>query len=154
MTIDDLTRTTGEWLRGTGAMSDVVISSRIRLARNVEGYPFLSTANVTQRTEIYRSITEAISCDPASDSALLVDVNAADQRGNTPLHDAARLGYNTIVQFLADEGADVNAKNTRGQTPLSLAEAQQPLTGNYNDNDHAITADLLRQLGARHEPDQ
>ena len=82
-----------------------------------------------------------------------VDVDAADQRGNTPLHDAARLGYNTIVQFLADEGADVNAKNTRGQTPLSLAEAQQPLTGNYNDNDHAITADLLRRLGARNEPD-
>ena len=79
------------------------------------------------------------------------DVNAADQRGDTPLHDAARLGYNTIVQFLADQGADVNAKNTREQTPLSLVKGRQPLTGNYNDNDHASTADLLRRLGARDE---
>jgi len=82
------------------------------------------------------------------------DLNAADFRGDTPLHDAARLGYNTIVQFLVDEGADVNAKNGREQTPLSLAEARQPLTGNYNDNDHKTTADLLRRLGARDEANQ
>ena len=83
-----------------------------------------------------------------------VDVNAPDQRGDTPLHDAARLGYNTIIQLLTDQGADVNAKNTREQTPLSLAEASQPLTGNYNDNDHQSTADLLRRLGAKDEADQ
>ena len=80
-----------------------------------------------------------------------VDVNAPNQRGDTPLHDAARLGYNTIIQLLADQGADVNAKNKREQTPLSLAEARQPLTGNYNDNDHQSTADLLRRLGAKDE---
>ena len=44
-----------------------------------------------------------------------VDVNAPDQRGDTPLHDAARLGYNTIIQLLTDQGADVNAKNTRSR---------------------------------------
>ncbi|TDI24476.1 MAG: hypothetical protein E2P06_07045 [Acidobacteria bacterium] len=82
-----------------------------------------------------------------------VDVNAANHRGDTPLHDAARLGYNSIIQLLADHGADVNVQNTREQTPLSLAEARQPLTGNYNDNDHTSTADLLRRLGAQDEPD-
>ena len=49
------------------------------------------------------------------------DVNAADQRGDTPLHDAARLGYNTIIQFLADQGADVNAKNEREQEATSTS---------------------------------
>ena len=83
-----------------------------------------------------------------------VDVNAANQSGDTPLHDAARLGYNTIIQLLADQGADVNAKNKREQTPLSLAEARQPLTGNYNDNDHQSTADLLRRLGAKDKTDR
>ena len=82
------------------------------------------------------------------------DVNAANLRGDTPLHDAARLGYNRIIQFLADHGADVNARNGREQTPLSLAEARQPSTGNYNENDHASTAGLLRRLGARDEPDR
>ena len=31
--------TVGEWLRGTGPDADIVISSRIRMARNVVGYP-------------------------------------------------------------------------------------------------------------------
>ncbi len=29
-----------EWLRGTGPESDIVLSSRIRLARNIAGYSF------------------------------------------------------------------------------------------------------------------
>ena len=29
----------GEWLRGSGSDADIVISSRIRLARNVVGFP-------------------------------------------------------------------------------------------------------------------
>ena len=43
MKLSDLTNQAGEWLRGSGPMSEVVISSRIRLARNIVGYPFLST---------------------------------------------------------------------------------------------------------------
>ena len=35
MEIDDLTRRTGQWLHGGGPHGDVVISSRIRLARNI-----------------------------------------------------------------------------------------------------------------------
>ena len=100
-------------------------------------------------------LDEQLSLDAARLALELgVDVNAANERGDTPLHDAARLGYNSIVQLLTDQGADVNAKNKREQTPLSLAESSQPLTGNYNENDHTSTADLLRRLGAQDEPDQ
>src|SRR6266704_6227694 len=42
MKLSDLTNHAGEWLRGSGPMSEIVISSRIRLARNVAGFPFLS----------------------------------------------------------------------------------------------------------------
>ena len=44
MKLSDLTQQAGEWLRGSGPMSDIVISSRIRLARNVEGYAFTGRA--------------------------------------------------------------------------------------------------------------
>ncbi len=52
MIVDDLAKQSGEWLRGVGPMSDIVISSRIRLARNVAGYPFLSKATEEQRGEL------------------------------------------------------------------------------------------------------
>jgi len=59
MNVDDLTRNAGAWLSG-GPMSDVVISSRIRLARNVAGYPFLSRATETQRIEIEETLCEQV----------------------------------------------------------------------------------------------
>ena len=52
MTINELVGKSGEWLRGSGPMSDIVISSRVRLARNVAGYPFLSKASPEQREEL------------------------------------------------------------------------------------------------------
>jgi protein arginine kinase len=50
--LDDLTHTSGEWLRGTGPEADIVISSRIRLARNLAQFPFLSRADDSVRSEV------------------------------------------------------------------------------------------------------
>lgn len=40
MQLNDLLNHTSEWLKGSGPNSDIVISSRIRLARNLMKYPF------------------------------------------------------------------------------------------------------------------
>ena len=78
MTLDDLAQLTGEWLRGVGPMSDVVISSRVRLARNLADYPFLATAGDHERAEIYRTLAERIAATPGGTDALLVDVETTD----------------------------------------------------------------------------
>jgi protein arginine kinase len=52
MNLTELTTRIGEWLRGEGPMSEIVISSRIRLARNLCGYPFLSKASEATRREL------------------------------------------------------------------------------------------------------
>ena len=44
MDLDNLTHSSGEWLRGTGPDSDIVISTRIRLARNLAQFPFPNRA--------------------------------------------------------------------------------------------------------------
>jgi protein arginine kinase len=41
-----------EWLRGEGESSDVVMSSRVRLARNLAGMPFANKATRGQRQEV------------------------------------------------------------------------------------------------------
>jgi protein arginine kinase len=50
--LDALSRTSGEWLRGTGPEADIVVSSRIRLARNLAQFPFISRADDATRGEI------------------------------------------------------------------------------------------------------
>lgn len=49
-----------EWLRGEGHCSDVVLSSRVRLARNLMGYPFTSKAKPAQLQEILDRCRDAI----------------------------------------------------------------------------------------------
>lgn len=61
MDLDDLKGTSGEWLRGTGPESDIVVSSRIRLARNVADYPFPSRTHESTQREIESLLKEQIS---------------------------------------------------------------------------------------------
>src|SRR5688572_22274571 len=60
MNLTELTRTSGEWLRGTGPESDIVISSRVRLARNLADFPFSSRASSQEKAEIAASLRSAM----------------------------------------------------------------------------------------------
>jgi protein arginine kinase len=60
MNLDSLTHTSGEWLRGTGPESDIVISSRIRLARNLAAFPFTSRANAHQKGELETMVRDRL----------------------------------------------------------------------------------------------
>ena len=65
MTLREITQHAGEWLRGTGPSGEVVLSSRVRLARNLAGYPFVNRANRRQRRDIiercrYESVSERL----------------------------------------------------------------------------------------------
>src|SRR6059058_2367553 len=60
MNPDSLTHTSGEWLRGSGPESDIVISSRIRLARNLAAFPFTNRASSYQKAEIEAMLRDRI----------------------------------------------------------------------------------------------
>lgn len=59
MKLDDLLRQDSEWLKGTGPNSDIVMSSRTRLARNLEKFAFSHWANKKQLGEILEIVKEA-----------------------------------------------------------------------------------------------
>jgi protein arginine kinase len=72
-----------DWLRGLGADSDVVVSSRVRLARNIAGYPFLSKASRPQRAEILDLCRERLLTCGIAQQMLWVDVHQAPQLDRT-----------------------------------------------------------------------
>ena len=83
MKIDDLLSNTSEWLRGTGADSEIVISSRIRLARNFPGLPFPHWANKEQEQEIAETARSAILNAPQLKDAtffMLTDLDNLDRQ--------------------------------------------------------------------------
>jgi ankyrin repeat protein len=82
------------------------------------------------------------------------DVDAVNKAGDTALHSAASLGFDTVVQLLADKGADINVKNKRGLTPLAaLSGRGRGRAAAASDEyvapaTHPSTVALLRKLGA------
>ena len=101
------------------------------------------------------------------------DVDAVDRAGDTALHIAAKKKSPSLVELLADSGAQFSLANHRGETPLTLAltdfcgygpgrtavvcgekgfgsyavEGYRPLAALVADD--SSTADMLRQLGAK-----
>lgn len=78
MKLDDLVHLPGEWLRTGGPMSDVVISTRIRLARNLAGHNFLSRTTPDQRRAVERALFEAISASNFGKNTFYVDIDKSD----------------------------------------------------------------------------
>jgi protein arginine kinase len=72
--LNDLAKSSGEWLRGGGPEADIVISSRIRLARNLAEFPFITRASEQDRNEIEAALKERILGIQASGELLYVDV--------------------------------------------------------------------------------
>lgn len=58
--VDHLLKHTCEWLRGTGPNSDIVMSSRVRLARNLDKMPFSHWATKKQEKEALECLEEAV----------------------------------------------------------------------------------------------
>lgn len=60
MKLEELAGKCGEWLRGSGPESDIVISSRIRLARNLAEFPFVRRASHDERSQIAKTVKSKV----------------------------------------------------------------------------------------------
>lgn len=72
------------------------------------------------------------------------DARSANTLGDTALHGAAFLGYDSVIQLLLDGGAAVNARNKQGQTPYRIALG---VMVNNMFFQHPGTAGLLKKAG-------
>ena len=73
------------------------------------------------------------------------DVNAANEGEFTALHAAVFRGWNEVVQYLVEHGANINARDYRGRTPFRMAEGSKQ---SFQFQAWPETAELLRRLGA------
>lgn len=74
MKFADLLRHHGEWLKGTGPVSDIVMSSRVRLARNLDGYSFFNWSDKDGKQEVLKHAKKAVEGSNYLKDALFVNV--------------------------------------------------------------------------------
>src|SRR5436305_2284010 len=83
MDIANMLSTGGEWLRGEGPHHQIVISSRVRLARNLQKHAFPGWAKKAERTQILEHIkprVEELQEMQDSFSELLQDLSALEKQ--------------------------------------------------------------------------
>jgi protein arginine kinase len=66
------------WLDASGEQSDIVLSTRIRLARNLEGYAFTSRAREGERLRVLSQVQDALPGVPSLSEGVLLRVDDLD----------------------------------------------------------------------------
>ena len=103
--LTSLAQSLGRWLDGSGPSSDIVLSTRVRLARNLKEVPFTHRAREEQMAMVYSSVVSAVR---KTSGPRLVD-GALQMRELTPLD----------RQFLVER--HLISHDLRGQRPPARA---------------------------------
>lgn len=109
------------WLRLLGPSSNVVLSSRLRLARNLEGFPFPPMAPQQAREKVARLVDEAVNGHENLKHLAHIPI------GSIPLLDRQVLVETHLISPQYAEGAS-------GQ--LFLVEEEGPISIMVNEEDH------------------
>ncbi|HUV41787.1 MAG TPA: protein arginine kinase [Sedimentisphaerales bacterium] len=75
MKLTDLSNDINEWFSGEGPLSDIVISSRIRLARNLAGHKFLSRCSNAEKSEILKKLKDVLMSLDLGDKVSYISVD-------------------------------------------------------------------------------
>ena len=69
------------WFNNEGPQSDIAVSTRVRLARNINGFPFPALMNDTQKREVNSKVKQAISqCDiPSIGNLKYIEMSAVPE---------------------------------------------------------------------------
>ena len=113
------------WLDASGDNSDIVLSTRIRLARNVEGFAFTTRARDGERLRVLSQVRDAIREVPALSSSVMVRVDELPPNDRQLLHER-----HLVSKELA--GLD-NANPVRSGAAVFLADGLGVMV---NEEDH------------------
>jgi protein arginine kinase len=119
-----------EWLLGTGEASDVVLSSRARLARNLAGIGFITRASKKDRLKTLAAAKAAVMTGPLAPRMLWLDLHAA------ALLDRQILVERHLISKQLSKGR-VGAGPAAAEDPRAVAVAtDERLSIMVNEEDH------------------
>jgi protein arginine kinase len=121
MKLDDFIRNTGQWLKGSGAYGNIVMSSRIRLARNLAQRPFPNKARKKDLQEILTLVEEAVSKINLFKDTMTFHINELD---------------NVDRQFLIERHLMSHEHATNPDGKALIVSKEEVLAVMVNEEDH------------------
>lgn len=136
------------WLSASGENADVVISSRVRLARNLSGYPFLPKASRSQRQEILAACRQRLERMTVGERVLWVDVHEASQLDRTLMVERHLISKEhargVIPGAAAEEAESESPRNDARGAAVSLPDESVSIM--INEEDHLRLQALVSGL--------
>jgi len=121
MELTDISNDINEWFDGSGPLADTVISSRIRLARNLAGYKFLSRCSNAEKSEILDKLRDVMMSLDLGDKVFYVSVDKAP----------------TLNKHFLVERHLISRHHAFGKGPRGVVIAQREFfTAMINEEDH------------------
>ncbi|MHC4744628.1 MAG: ATP--guanido phosphotransferase [Planctomycetota bacterium] len=121
MKLTDISGDINEWFDGSGPMSDIVVSSRIRLARNLAGHKFLSRCSSAEKQEILEKLKD-----------VLMSLDLGDKVFYVSIDEAPALNKNFLV-----ERHLISRHHAFGEGPRGVVLARREFfTAMINEEDH------------------
>ncbi|MBF0485291.1 MAG: protein arginine kinase [Candidatus Omnitrophica bacterium] len=121
MELNDLIHHTGEWLRATGPNGNIVLSSRIRLARNLAAFPFTNRAGKKDFEAILKMVEGAIAEIPYFKDSAFFHLNELD---------------NIDRQFLVERHLMSHDHASNPQGKGLIVSKEEALSVMVNEEDH------------------
>ncbi len=75
----------GTWLLGTGPESDIAICTRVRLARNLQDFPFSPRLDEAEAQELYRFVTQRLQKPGLPEALTVLDLQPVEELERTVL---------------------------------------------------------------------
>src|SRR5215510_1235293 len=139
------------WLDASGPHSDIVLSTRIRLARNVEGYAFTRRARDGERLRVLSQVREAVSGVSSLQQAVMYRLDELPPTARALLHerhlvskelaglDAQHPLRSGAAVFLSDRiGVMVNEEDHLRLQSMQSGFALQPAYAAISRIEHAL----------------
>ena len=117
----DLINNTGEWLKGTGPNSNIVMSSRIRLARNLQQVSFPNRASKKDLTDVIEMMQKTMAQVDGLKEAMFIKINDLD---------------NIDKQFLVERHLMSHEHATNTEAKALIVSPDENVSVMINEEDH------------------
>jgi protein arginine kinase len=124
------------WLEASGDHADIVLSTRVRLARNLQGHAFGPRARVNDREAVLKSFKDSIEKAPSLKGGTLIELPGVPERTRRILLER-RLVTRDLLGGDGSEPPRGTAVHLSGLQPLSVM---------VNEEDHLRVQSLLSGL--------
>jgi protein arginine kinase len=121
MNIDDLINHTAEWLKGAGSSSHIVMSTRIRLARNLAKVPFPNRAEKKDLVNVVEDVGKAVDASNCFKNSAFLKMNDLDSIDK---------------QFLVERHLMSHEHATSGDGKALIVSQEEVLSVMVNEEDH------------------